>query len=237
MQYRHAPAADHGDLDAVLVSAPGRPTLPVRLTLELFGRALAHVGPGPVTVWDPCCGAGTTLAVLGLCRGGDLSGLIATDVDPAPLELARRNLALLDPGGLDARASDLDALAVRHGKPGYADAAAAARRMAAPVVPYEVATTDATDPAATRPVVERHRPQIVIADLPHGVQTQWSGGEHVATELVSALAPMLAPDAVIAVAGRGRKITLPAVTGSVERFRVGHRAAALVRAGDVGATA
>ena len=30
-------------------------------------------------------------------------------------------------------------------------------------------------PAATRPVVDRHRPQVVIADLPHGIQTHWSG--------------------------------------------------------------
>ncbi len=271
MHYRHAPAADHGDLDAVLVSAPGRPTLPVRLTLELLGRALSFAGPRPVTVWDPCCGAGTTLAVLGLCRGSSLSGVVGTDIDPSPLDLARRNLALLDPGGLDARAAELEALAVRHGKPGYSDAAAAARRLTGSPVPYEVAVTDVTDLAATVPVVERHRPQVVIADLPHGVQTRWSGATiasgdvdggaagsssagsaaaaspaaassaaaagagtgGAAVELVVALASVLDPDSVIALADRGRKPTLPPGTRALDRFRVGHRALAIVRAGDV----
>ena len=75
MQYRHAPAANHADLDAVLVSAPGRPSLPVRLTLELFGRARAQLGdPGPVEVWDPCCGSGVLLSTLGLLRGGQVGG-------------------------------------------------------------------------------------------------------------------------------------------------------------------
>lgn len=283
MQYRHAPAADHGALDAVLVSAPGRPTLPVRLTLEMFGRALSFAGPDPVTLWDPCCGAGTTLAVLGLCRGPALSGLVGTDVDPSPLDLARRNLALLAPGGLDARADELEALAAQYDKPGYSEAAAAARRLTAPPVPYELAVADVTEPAATAALVERHHPRVVIADLPHGVQTRWSGGGAVvaadgggsghgfgsgpsasagptapghdgagpspvagpitaghgtgagdaAAQLAAALASALAPDAVIAMAGRGRKLALPPGTRALDRFRVGHRAVAIVRAGDV----
>ena len=128
MQYRHAPAANHADLDAVLVSAPGRPSLPVRLTLELFGRARAQLGdPGPVEVWDPCCGSGVLLSTLGLLRGGQVGGLLGSDADPEPLRLAGRNLALLAPGGPEARAAELDELADRHGKPGYRATAAAAR--------------------------------------------------------------------------------------------------------------
>ena len=264
MEYRHAPAADRGGLDAVLVSAPGRPTLPVRLTLELFGRALSFLGSEPVTVWDPCCGAGTTLTVLGLCRGRALSGLLGTDVDPSPLDLAGRNLALLEPGGLDARAAELEALAARHGKPGYSGSAAAAHRLVAAPVPYELAVADATDLAATASLVERHHPYMVIADLPHGVQTRWSGavpgsdaaapdaaapdavtaGDEAerdagagtggaASELVAALASVLAPDAVIALAGRGRRLALPRGLRALDRFRVGHRAMAIVRAGEV----
>ncbi|MYW71341.1 rRNA methyltransferase, partial [Pseudonocardia sp. SID8383] len=79
MQYRHAPAANHAALDAVLASAPGRPTLPVRLTVELAGRARVHLPADvPLTVWDPCCGAGVTLAVLGLLVPG-LARLVGTD--------------------------------------------------------------------------------------------------------------------------------------------------------------
>ncbi|OLL74752.1 RRNA methyltransferase AviRa [Pseudonocardia sp. Ae168_Ps1] len=150
MQYRHAPAANHAALDAVLVSAPGRPTLPVRLTVELAGRARERLGPGPVTVWDPCCGAGVSLAVLGLLCPG-IAVLAGTDADPAPLGLARRNLGLLAPGGLDDRASTLDGLAARHGKESYAVAAAAARATIPASRPeWRVGVADAGDPEAVR---------------------------------------------------------------------------------------
>ncbi|MEQ3552033.1 rRNA methyltransferase [Pseudonocardia nematodicida] len=176
MQYRHAPAANHAGLDAVLVSAPGRPTLPVRLTVELLGRARAHLGTDvPVTVWDPCCGAGGTLTVLGLLSPG-IRALAGTDVDDEPLDLARRNLGLLSSTGPAARAAELDALAARYGKPAYVDAAAAARSLrpaSAPV--WTVGVADALDPVATRAALGDLAPDVVLADLPHGRQTSWAG--------------------------------------------------------------
>ncbi|MBW0105550.1 rRNA methyltransferase [Pseudonocardia sp. KRD291] len=249
MHYRHAPAAHFADLDAVLASAPGRPSLPVRLTLELFGRCRDHLGgPGPVVVWDPCCGTAQLLTTLGLLRRDEVAGLVGSDADPEPLELAGRNLALLGPGGLRARAAELDALAGRHDKPGYRDAAAAARRLDRPVtgpptpgpptpgLPTEVGVADALDPAATGAIVARHRPRIVLADVPYGRQTRWAGPAAPAadeTGLVAALARALDPDAVIAVVARARKVVLPAGVSALERVRAGHRAAAIVRAGDV----
>lgn len=237
MQYRHAPAANHASLDAVLVSAPGRPTLPVRLTLELLGRAREHLpGRDPVTVWDPCCGAGTTLAVLGLLGTG-ITALAGTDADPGPLDLARRNLALLDPAGRADRADELDRLARRHGKPAYTDAAVAARALR-PVgrVSWTVGTADALDPAATAAALGGTRPDVVLADLPHGRQTSWAGaGAPTGPEagFLTAVAGVLAPEAVVAAAGRGRSVPLPAGARALQRLRVGHRAAVLVRAGDL----
>lgn len=251
MQYRHAPAADRSALDAVLVSAPGRPTLPVRLTVELLGRAREHLGPpevgGPesVTVWDPCCGAGVSLTVLGLLCPG-IATLAGTDADPGPLDLARRNLALLAPDGPATRASELDDLAARHGKASYADAAATAREL----VPHSrarwtVAPADAHDRAATRAALTGIAPDVVLADLPHGRQTSWATGDPVgapgtdsptpgpAPEIafLRAVAGVVAPQAVVVAVGRGRSVPLPPGVRALEKLRVGHRAAVLVRAG------
>lgn len=276
MQYRHAPAADRSALDAVLVSAPGRPTLPVRLTVELLGRAREHLAsrgagnPGPVTVWDPCCGAGVSLTVLGLLCPG-IATLAGTDADPAPLDLARRNLALLAPGGPAARASELDDLATRHGKESYADAAAAARELVPRSRPqWMVAPADAHDRAATRAALAGIAPDVVLADLPHGRQTSWAGataapatpaapgdaggdvgsgphgsparGRGSGTDgpapgpppeiaFLRAVAGVLAPQAVVVAVGRGRSVPLPPGVRALEKLRVGHRAAVLVRAG------
>ena len=283
MQYRHAPAADRSALDAVLVSAPGRPTLPVRLTVELLGRAREHLtspdagSPGPVTVWDPCCGAGVSLTVLGLLCPG-IATLAGTDADPGPLDLARRNLALLAPGGPAARASELDELAARHGKESYAYAATAARELVPRSRPqWMVARADTHDGAATRAALAGIAPDVVLADLPHGRQTSWAtavpptqpaatgvAGPDVGTgargqtrergpgvgsgapgssargpgsgpapeiAFLRAVAGVLAPQAVVVAVGRGRSVPLPPGARALERLRVGHRAAVLVRAG------
>lgn len=261
MQYRHAPAANHAALDAVLASAPGRPTLPVRLTVELAGRARAHLSAdAPLTVWDPCCGAGVTLTVLGLLGAG-ITRLVGTDADPEPLDLARRNLALLDPGGLAARAADLDALAARHDKPSYADAATAARTLVPASTPtWSVAVADARDTAAVRSVLAEASPDdagpdLVLADLPHGIRTTWAASptrpgaadtpapdagpartaadqdQDPGVEFLRAVATVLRPDAVVVAVGRGRTVALPPGVRPLERVRVGHRAAVLVRAG------
>lgn len=244
MQYRHAPAANHAPLDAVLVSAPGRPTLPVRPTVELLGRARAHLPPGPVTVWDPCCGAGATLTVLGLLCAG-ITRLVGTDADPAPLDLARRNLTLLDDGGLAARAAELDDLARRHGKPSYAGAAAAARSLRPRSTPtWTVTAADAFDPAATAaaldgPAPGSTPPGVVLADLPHGRQTSWSrgagpgagpGADPVAAFL-TAVAAAVPPATVLVAVDRARSVALPPGTRVLERLRIGHRAAVLLTAG------
>lgn len=262
MQYRHAPAANHAALDAVLASAPGRPTLPVRLTVELAGRARAHLpADAPLTVWDPCCGAGVTLTVLGLLGVG-ITRLVGTDADPEPLDLARRNLALLDPGGLAARAADLDALAARHDKPSYADAATAARTLVPASTPtWSVAVADARDTAAVRGALagaspDDAGPDLVLADLPHGIRTTWAASptrpgavdtpalgagparaaaadqdQDPGVEFLRAVATVLRPDAVVVAVGRGRTVPLPGGARPLDRVRVGHRAAVLVRAG------
>ncbi|MEJ8279599.1 rRNA methyltransferase [Pseudonocardia spirodelae] len=238
MQYRHAPAANHAALDAVLASAPGRPTLPVRLTVELAGRGREHLGrTGALTVWDPCCGAGVTPAVLGLLVPG-LARLTGTDADPAPLGLARRNLGLLDPGGLADRAAELDALAARHGKPGYAGAAAAARTLVPASTPsWTVAVADARDTAAVRTALGDAEPDLVLADLPHGRATTWAdapgAGADPAPEhgFLRGVAAVLRPGAVVVAVGRGRTVGLPPGVRPLERLRAGHRAAVLVRAG------
>lgn len=235
MQYRHAPAANHAALDAVLVSAPGRPTLPVRPTVELLGRARAHLPPGPVTVWDPCCGAGATLTVLGLLCAG-VTRLVGTDADPAPLGLARRNLALLDDGGLETRAAELDDLARRHGKPSYAGAAAAARSLRPRSAPsWTVTAADALDPAATAAALDGAAPDVVLADLPHGRQTSWSRGAGPGADPVAAfltaVAAAVPPATVLVAVDRARSVALPPGTRVLQRLRIGHRAAVLLTAG------
>ncbi|WP_312847199.1 hypothetical protein [Microbispora sp. KK1-11] len=79
----------------MLHSAPGFPAFPVRLASEMVQRAMELRGGGRATVWDPCCGSGYLLTVIGLLHRRRISAVLASDVDPAAVGLAERNLALL----------------------------------------------------------------------------------------------------------------------------------------------
>ncbi|MFJ6696915.1 rRNA methyltransferase [Streptomyces sp. NPDC091272] len=242
--YRHAvERVDSSDLacGVVLHSAPGYPAFPVRLATEIFLRARARLpGDGPVTLWDPCCGSGYLLTVLGLLHRRSLRQVIASDVDPAPLELAAKNLALLSPHGLTAREQERREQSERFAKPAYLEAAAAARRLRDRLsaggggLPAAVHTADVFDPRSLAAAVAGSAPDVVLTDLPYGERTHWEGsvpGQPV-TGMLRSLASVLPAHAVIALTDRSRKIPVAPVP-TLERLKVGTRSAVLVRAGDV----
>jgi hypothetical protein len=137
--------------------------------------------------------------------------------------------------GLDARSAELDERAERWDKPAYAAAAQAARRLARRLreddVPHAVGQADALDPGQLRRVLGDRRPGLVITDVPYGERTAWQG-PHGATGvpgLLRALATVLPEDAVIAIAVRGRRISLGDGPRPRTTFKIGTRTVALYR--------
>ncbi|MCK1796001.1 rRNA methyltransferase [Streptomyces sp. XM4193] len=244
--------ADSSDLacGVVLHSAPGYPAFPVRLATEIFLRARARLPQQrPLTLWDPCCGSGYLLTVLGLLHRDALRQLVATDADPDPLELAAKNLALLTPEGLSAREDERREQSVRFDKPAYLEAADAAGRLRERLdrggaLPYALRTADVFAPASLAAALavpdgaeggSALVPDLVVTDLPYGERTRWEGevpdGAPVLAMLRS-LASVLPEHAVIAVTDRSRRIPVAPVP-ALERLKIGTRSAVLVRAGDV----
>ncbi|MBB6174762.1 hypothetical protein HNR23_004822 [Nocardiopsis mwathae] len=243
MSYRYATErADRSDLATgqVLRSAPGHPGFPVRLADELFQRAAAHLGPGPLGLWDPCCGSGYLATVLGLLHRDRLGHVLATDVDPDALGIAARNLALLTADGLAARERELRAGAVEFAKPSFLERADAARRLADGLarlggdLPHTARPGDAFAPEPPG-----HPVDLVLTDVPYGDLTHWSGAAPASgaadpvPALMRSLASVLPDRAVLAVTARTRRIVLPQGVCALERVRVGNRAAALVRVAEL----
>ncbi|MGK5552612.1 rRNA methyltransferase [Actinomadura kijaniata] len=244
MGYTHVVVkGDYTDLasGSVLRSAPGFPAFPVRLASEIFLRALAlRGGDAPAVVWDPCCGSGYLLSVLGLLHRREIASLVASDIDDEALELARENLGLLDPDALEERAKALEGRAERFGKPSYLEAAAAARRLSAGLtaqggrLPTTVRRANVFDPTALETALGGTNPDIVIADIPYGEQTTWQGTDDAGIqEMLKAVASVLTGDAVLAIAARGRKVPLNATCRPDQTFRIGTRAIALLRAANL----
>lgn len=239
MAYRHALTREnYADLSSgVLHSAPGFPAFPVRLASEMFQRALAFA-PGPTAqLWDPCCGSGYLLTALALRHRRDITGVLGTDLDPAALTLAQKNLDLLSEHGMDARSDELRARAERLDKPGYLDAAAAAHRLARGLakrggaLPRGVAQADVFNSDQLRRALNGKRPNLVVTDVPYGEQTSWEGPDRAAgvNGMLRALEEVLDDGAVIAVATRGRKASLDEAHRPIASFKIGTRAVAFCR--------
>lgn len=237
--------ADHARFAGgfVLHSAPGFPAYPVRLAQELFLRGLSHLPDRPVTLWDPCCGSGYLATVVGLLGREHLRAVVASDVDPAAVGLATRNLGLLADGGLDRRAAELRARYAQFGKAVHADAAQAAellgRELAGRGGPLAgtAAVADLFDPASLRRVLPVPGPDLVLADVPYGRQVHWAGAVPEDADPVRAavagLCAVLDDHAVLAVTAETRRITLNPGTRILERLRIGTRSGVLVRVGDL----
>jgi tRNA G10 N-methylase Trm11 len=192
----------------VLRSRPGQSAFPVRLAREMFEQARAlrpPDAPARVALHDPCCGSGQLLAALGFLYAPALRVVIGSDVDEEVLALARENLRLLAPGGLEARIDELQSLHQRYGKPSHEAALASARALAAALGSELLASrcfrADARDAEQLRAGLGGETPEIVVADAPYGQLSSWSGeGDEAPGRMLGALAEVMAPGGVVALA-------------------------------------
>ncbi len=249
MGYRYAvERGDYTDLSSgrVLVGLPGHPALPVRLADELFSRCLAHwraIGPaGPVSVYDPCCGAAYHLAVIGFLHAADLHSLIGSDVLPDAVAAARRNLALLSDAGLAGRALELDRLAAQYDKTAHRDARASLDRLrgllqaglAGRVLTTHAFLSDALVAGTLRTELAGRRPEIVLADVPYGLHSTWlgdvaSGSRAALDQMLDGLQAILRPGSVLGiVSDKAQRTTHPGFE-RLEHFNVGKRRIMILR--------
>lgn len=242
MQYRFVTTApDYSDLASgrVIHSRPGVPALPVRLISEIFQRCLVHYrvqgGSERLLLYDPCCGGAYHLTVLGLLHGQEIRQIVASDVDGEILETARRNLALLTPGGLNERRVQLADLYANFAKPVHTAALSSLERLAPQVdcrgkIPSTLFQVDATDPNALANHLDPATIPLVITDIPYGQHSHWQEETAVTApaipsllRMLDTLHPFLAPNAVVAViSDKGQHARHPAYA-QLERLRAGKR--------------
>ena len=242
MKYRFAVEREnYEDLSSgrVLYGRPGATAFPVRIANEIFQRCAARLNernaPPPYSLYDPCCGGGYLLTVLGLLHGADLQRIVASDIDAEAVERARRNLSLLTVAGMERRLAELRAMAEEFGKPSHREAIESGLRLKASLSPvHERIRTDCFSfditgeeplPAAVRPV------DLVITDLPYGRTAEWKGAAEAGDApwaLLETIRPALAPAAVVAlVASKDQAVAHPGYR-RVEAWTIGRRRVSLL---------
>ena len=231
----------------VFYSLPGHPAFPVRLASETLQRCLAarqRLGAaGPVVLYDPCCGAAYHLSTLAYLHWPAIGSIIASDVDAAVLEVARRNLSLLTLEGLDRRIAEITRLLAQYGKPSHAEALESAQRLRQRLarllehhpIDVHLLVADATDRQAVREGLAGRTVDVVLSDVPYGWHSSWqiTGPGHESASgplqaMLDALLPVLAPHAVVAIAANKRQRIAHPEYRRLERFQIGKRQVALL---------
>lgn len=176
MEYKYAENGNYEDFSSgrVLYGGKGIPNFPVRLINEIFGRAAHHLGKeDELVVYDPCCGGGYSLTVLGFFYAERIAKIYGSDVDENMIGHTRKNLALLQADGLDARKQELETLFDTYHKDSHREALESVevlkKRLTKPI-PSEVFTADCTKP------LPKINPDIIITDIPYGNLVDWNDG-------------------------------------------------------------
>lgn len=248
MHYKYAVAQDdYSDFASgrVLRSLPGYPAFPVRLASEVFQRCIAHrqeiYGVStPCTLYDPCCGAGYLVSVLGYLHREHIRAILASDIDEKAAALAERNLSLLDREGLERRMGELSAMLAEYGKESHREALQSAERFRGKLpalgessaLQIRAFQADATNRDEISARVEGKSVDIVLTDVPHGLHSRWHGAGEVMsplTSLLDALRDVLSSSSIVAIASdKGQKPAHERFR-RVEHFQAGKRRVVILR--------
>ncbi len=163
----------------VLYGAPGATNFSVSLSRQIFeicSEYLTNKGnPGPYVVYDPFCGAGYSMTVLGFLYGHNIKEIIASDIDKTILEFANKNLSLLSIQGMIVRVNELKKFIEEYKKACHKEALKSAECLQAKSQKFSVQTkifefnilSEENFPKLLNNV------DIVIADAPYGKLTDW----------------------------------------------------------------
>lgn len=182
---------------------PGLCNYPVRLAQEIFLRCIEYMPlQNELTLYDPCCGGGYLLTVLGLLNYNKLSKIIGSDIDAQALEAANVNIHLLTKKGMQERVERLHELYNLHQKQCYIDALKSADRLADyrkdhwHQIDISLFKSDALHNSSNR----LFSADIIFTDVPYGNLVCWDlNDDNILDTLLNNMIPLLKKHSVIAI--------------------------------------
>lgn len=250
MQYKYAKEQlDYSDFSSgrVFYSVPGHPAFPIRLASEIFQRCVAHRAEiygtqSPITLYDPCCGAGYHLSVLAYLHGEQIREVIGSDIDEKAVAVARRNLGLLHMDGLDRRIDEITKMIELYEKASHKDALRSAsilkKRLSSLTGERTLETGVFQANAMAQKQVSSHiKPRsvdIVFTDVPYGQHSQWrdvdySDASNPLHSMLDALLGVLSSSAIVAIVSDKQQKVFHERYERIERFQAGKRRGVILR--------
>lgn len=158
----------------VLYGGKGIPNFPVRLLLEIFGRARRYLNKNKnITLYDPCCGGGYTLTVLGFFHNKDIIKIYGSDIDESMTDYAKKNISLLTDGGIKKRKEEIQQLYDKYGKNSHIEALSSCDKLESMLDQNVAAEIFRADCTSSLPEI---MPDIIFTDVPYGNLVEWGNG-------------------------------------------------------------
>jgi len=215
----------------VLYNAPGFTAFPVRLASEIAQRCFAILesmgSKGPFTIYDPCCGGAYLLTYLGFLHSNRLYKIIASDYTPRAIDIAKKNLSLLQIKGIKKRIDELNSLANTYCKSSHKEAGRSALNLLKLIKPSMEIVCFKAD--ITQESDDPFKADIIIVDFPYGSLTQWNTIEADPLDaffknIISYL--KLETSILVIVTDKSQKL-MPSTFKRIEYFKIGKRQVSL----------
>ncbi len=159
----------------VLYGGKGIPNFPIRLLLEIYGRALAYSNKkDDLVIYDPCCGGGYALTILGYFHNKNIRKLYGSDIDEDMVAHAKKNLSLLTDANLKKRKEEIMELYNSYGKESHKEALDSCDKLSSMLVRYISTEIFLADCTMLLPEI---LPDIIITDVPYGNLVEWEQGK------------------------------------------------------------
>ncbi|MEO0468009.1 MAG: hypothetical protein AAF206_00205 [Bacteroidota bacterium] len=226
MQYLYAEKQNFEDLSSgrVIYQKAGAATFPVRLANEIFLRCFNHLQPkGRIVVFDPMCGQGYLLTVLGAQFGKKIRSLIGADIDQEVLKVAEKNVGLLTSVGLHKRKEEIQQLYHQFGKPSHQEALQSVEKWEkwiAPAMETQLRCQDVFQP--NYPLTEKA--DLIMTDVPYGQLANWQHAHAEPMEkLLDSLGESLKPGGIVAIISDKQQKMKPSGWMRLEKEKIGKR--------------
>jgi hypothetical protein len=238
MEYKFvSERSDYSDLASghVFYCLPGHPVFPVRLASEIFQRCLELRGQGnpPCTIYDPCCGAAYHVTVIAYLHWDSICRIICSDINEKAVQLAKRNLGLLTPAGMQRRSREISAMVRLYDKESHKSALASITHMQEQVnrltairpIQARAFQANATDAASLRLGLQDSMIDMVITDIPYGQNSKWEQTQAAdpAWAMLEALVSFLSSKSILVVASDKHQEISHEKFRRLEKLQIGKR--------------
>lgn len=200
MEYLYCENRNYEDYASghVIYGGKGIPNFPVRLLNEIFNRCISYTEKKEnLIVYDPCCGGGYSLTVLGFFHANIIQKLYGSDIEENMVFFARKNTSLLTYSGLEKRTREIESFYQQYQKESHKKALESCQKLKTDLTNELSADIFVADCTKELPQL---KPDIIITDVPYGNLVEWKGGESLSVDkMLEQLAAIAHANTILAV--------------------------------------